>query len=246
LWLDPGQAFVGEQVDVEISDTDGTLILTGCDEEVGPEAIQRGRRARVIGKYDVDKNVFRAVAVLIEPQRIIGDLIAIERPPAGDSGDAIAVLTIKDDDAEEFNIFLKQDTPVYLQGFGEISLGLLNKLVTNCRDTRPKRVAVELDLEAVGPTAKEVRVQQERISGQVVEIRDDRVLILDGGRLVRVQKYAKILLNKKYDDIRVDFDSIVVDDRLTLYGLSDCDVSVDEVEFYAFIVLINELSDDDD
>jgi len=44
LWLDSGQAFIGEQVDVEI--TNATLILIGCDEEVGPEAIQRGKRSR--------------------------------------------------------------------------------------------------------------------------------------------------------------------------------------------------------
>ena len=246
LWLDEGQSFVGDQVDVEISRA--TLILTGCSEEVSYEAIQRGRRARVIGKYDVDNNVFRAVAVLIEPERIIGDLIAIERPSDG-SSDAIAVLTIKDDEAKEHNIFLTEDTPVELQGFGEISLGFLKPLVDNCSETQPKRAIVDLDLEVVDPTAKQVLVQQERISGKVVEIRRDRVLLLDGNRLVRVQEDAKIFLNQKYGDSRVDFDSIVVGDKLTLYGLSDCDVSVDEIEFYAFIVLINESAtdcDDDD
>jgi hypothetical protein len=229
LWLDSGQELIGEQVDVEI--TNATLVLIGCDEEVGPEAIQRGRRSRVIGKYDVDNDVFRAVAVFLESQKIIGNLTLIERATGG------ANLIIVDDEDSEFSVFLNEDTPVYLQGDGEILLGLLNQLVLNCE---AKRVSVDLDPEEVEPTAKEVRVQQERAYGQVVEILRNRVLRLEGDKLVRIQESATILLNTKHYDIPVDFESIRVGDWLTLFGLSDC---VDSgVEFYAFIALINESS----
>jgi hypothetical protein len=231
LWLDPGQALIGEQVDVEI--TNATLILTGCDEEVGPEAIQRGRRSRVIGKYDVNNDVFRAVAVFLESQQIIGNLTLIERATGGTN------LIIVDEEDNEFSVFLSENTPVYLQGDGEISLGLLNQLVLNCG---AKRVSVDLDPEEVEPTAKEVRVQQERAYGQVVEILRNRVLRLEGDKLVRIQEGATILLNTKYFDIPVDFDSIRVGDQLTLFGLSDCVNS--GIEFYAFIALINESSTD--
>jgi hypothetical protein len=231
LVLDDGQAIIGGPIDVEI--TAATLILIGCDEEVGPEAIQRGRRSRVIGKYDVNNDVFRAVAVFLESQQIIGNLTLIERATGGTN------LIIVDEEDNEFSVFLSENTPVYLQGDGEISLGLLNQLVLNCG---AKRVSVDLDPEEVEPTAKEVRVQQERAYGQVVEILRNRVLRLEGDKLVRIQEGATILLNTKYFDIPVDFDSIRVGDRLTLFGLSDCVNS--GIEFYAFIALINESSTD--
>ena len=229
LWLDSDQAFIGEQVDVEI--TNATLILIGCDEEVGPEAIQRGKRSRVIGKYDVDNDVFRAIAVFLESEEIIGDLLSIEPTTGGTN------LIIKDEDGNELAVFLPQLTPIYLQGDGEISLRLLNRLLLNCGQ---KKVRVALDPEETEPTAQEVRVQQERAYGQVVEILRNRVLRLEGGKLVRIQEGATIMLNRKSSDIPVDFDSIRVGDWLTLFGLSDC---VDSgVEFYAFIALINESS----
>jgi FKBP-type peptidyl-prolyl cis-trans isomerase 2 len=229
--LDEGQAIIGGPINVEI--TPATLILIGCDEEVDPDAIQRGRRSRVIGKFDRANDVFRAVAVFLESQRIIGNLILIERATGGTD------LTIVDEENKEIIVFLETETPVYLQGDGEISLGLLNQLVMNCDG---KRVIVDLDPEALVPTAKEVRVQPERAFGQVVEILRDRVLRLDGDRLVRIQEGATILLNTKYFDILVDFRSIAVGDQLTLFGLSDCVVSGDRIEFYAFIALINESS----
>ena len=231
LNLDPGQVLTGTQVPVEV--TTSTLILVGCGEEVGEEAIQRGRRARVIGKYDVDLDVLRAITIFLESQRIIGDLTEIERANNGVN------LTIVDDEANEHVVYLQQETPVYLQGDGEVELGLLNQLITNCGS---KRVTVDLDPEIPEPTAKKVRVQQEREYGEVVDILDDRVLLLDNGngKLVKIQEGATILLNTKYFDVPVDFDAIRVGDRLTLFGLSDC---VDSgVEFYAFIALINESS----
>ena len=71
-----------------------------------------------------------------------------------------------------------------------------------------------------------------------MEILRNRVLRLEEDKLVRIQEGATILLNTKYVDIPVDFDSIRVGERLTLFGLSDCVNS--GIEFYAFIALINE------
>jgi hypothetical protein len=230
LNLDPGQVLTGTQVPVEI--TPATLILTGCDQEVGDDAIQRGRRARVIGKYDVDLDVLRAVAIFLETQRIVGDLTNIERAGNGVN------LTIVDDEANEHIVYLPEKTPVYLQGDGEVELGLLYQLITNCDS---KRVTVDLNPEIREPTAKEVRVHQDRAYGEVVNIFDDRVLLLDNDKLVKIQEGATILLNTKNFDVPVDFDAILVGDRLTLFGLSDC-VAPRGIQFYSFIVLINESS----
>jgi hypothetical protein len=232
LLLDPGQELVGDQVNVEV--TDATLVMLGCDEEVSTDAIQRGRRARVVGKYDVNENVFRAVAVFLKSEEITGDLLRIERATGG------ANLIIIDEDGNELAVFLPQETPVYLRGDGEISLGLLNQLLLNCGS---KIVRVTLDPEATETTALEVRVQQERLNGQVVDKLMDRTVRLNEGNLVRIQDGAIILLNTRRADIPVDFDTIVVGDELTLYGLGAC-VDLD-VDFYAYIVLINESATDD-
>ena len=182
--------------------------------------------------------MFRAVAVFLKSEEIIGDLLRIEQATGGTS------LIIKDADGNEPAVFLPQETPVYLQGDGEISLRLLNQLLKSCGS---KKVRVALDPEETEPTAQEVRVHQERLYGQVVDILRDRVVRLKDGKLVRIQEGATILLNTRRADIPVDFDAIKVGDELTLYGLGACDDL--DVDFYAYIVLINESAtdcDDDD
>jgi hypothetical protein len=232
LLLDSGQSIVDDQIKVEV--TPATLVLLGCDEEVGVEAIQRGKRARVVGKTILNAKVLRAVAVFLKSEEITGDLLRIERATGGTN------LIIRDKDGNELAVFLPQETPVYLQGDGEISLRLLNELLKSCGS---KKVRVALDPEETEPTAQEVRVQQERLYGQVVDILSDRVVQLGGGQLVRVQEGATILLNTDRADIPVVFDEIRVGDKLTLYGLEDCDPPDMEVDFYAYIVLIDNLEE---
>jgi hypothetical protein len=230
LLPDPGQGHIG-QTNVQV--TDATLVLHGCDEEVGTDAIQAGKRARVVGKDDGEANVIRAVSVFLKSAEIIIDLLRIER---ADGGAKLIIGEVGNERA----VFLPQETPIYLQGDGEISLGLLNRLLLNCG---AKRVRVTLDPEATEPTALEVRVQQERLYGQVDEIRENRTVLLSDGKLVRIQEGATILLNTRNADIPVDFDAIVSGGELTLYGLEDCDDL--DVDFYAYIVFINESATDE-
>ena len=70
--------------------------------------------------------MLRAVAVFLQPEEIVGDLVLIERATGGTD------LIISDEDGNEFSVFLPQDTPVFLQGDGPISLGFLNQLLLNC------------------------------------------------------------------------------------------------------------------
>jgi hypothetical protein len=229
--LDSGQSIIGE---VKVEVTPATLVLLGCDEEVGIEAIQRGKRARVVAKGDSGPNLLRAMTVFLESEEITGDLLRIERATGGTN------LIIRDKDGNELAVFLPQEMPIYLQGDGPISLGLLHQLLLNCGS---KKVRVALDPEETEPTAQEVRVQQERLYGQVVDILRDRVVRLRDGKLVRIQEGATILLNTKRADVPVNFDEIKVGDKLTLYGLEDCDPPDTEVDFYAYIVLINNLEE---
>jgi hypothetical protein len=231
LWLDDGQELTGGQVNVEV--TPATFVLLGCDEEVDIAAIQRGKRARVVGKYHVRDKVFRAVAVFLKPEEIIGDLLRIERATGGTN-----LIIQYEGENDPVEVFLPSETPIYLQGDGEIEIGTLNQILINCG---PKKVRVQLDPEETIPTAKEARVQQERLHGQVVRITPgDRVVYLDSGEKVKIQLEATILLNTKRADVPVDFGRIDIEDRLTLYGLAACDDLDDD--FYAYIVLINESS----
>lgn len=233
LLLDSGQELIGDQVKVEV--TSATLVLLGCDEVVSTDAIKRGERARVVGKYDVTDNVFRAMAVFLKSEEITGDLLRIERADGGTN------LIIKDGEGNELVVFLPQETPIYLQGDGEISLGLLNQLLLNCGS---KKVRVALDPEETEPTAQEVSVQHERLYGEVADLLKDRTVRLKNGKLVRIQEGATILLNTKRADIPVDFNDIKTGDELTLYGLEACDDL--DVDFYAYIVLVNESATDCD
>jgi hypothetical protein len=231
LLLDPGQVLIGDQVQVEV--TNATMVMVSCDEEVGIEAIQRGKRARIVGKFDVVDGVFRAIAVFLKSEEIYGDLVSIGRP-TGEIN-----LTIRKEDGNELVVILPDDMPVYLQGYGEISLRLLNQIISNCG---PKKVRIELDPEAIEPTAREVRVEQESLYGEVDDILNDRVVLLADGNRVKIQEGATILLNTRRADVPVDFDAIKVGDELTLYGLMACDGL--DADFYAYIVLINESATD--
>ncbi|GAH47407.1 unnamed protein product, partial [marine sediment metagenome] len=51
LQPDPGHEFVDGTIDVKVEEE--TLVLIDCDEQVGPEAIQKGMRALVVGKYSI-------------------------------------------------------------------------------------------------------------------------------------------------------------------------------------------------
>ena len=232
LLVDEGQSISDDQINVEV--TDATLVMLGCDEAVSTDAISPGKRARVVGKTLLNDGVLRAVGVFLKSEEMV-DLLRIVPADGG------ANLIIMDEGGIVLPpVFLPQETPIYLQGDGEISLGLLNHLLSNCD---LKKVRIALDPEAAAPTALEVRVQQERLYGQVAEILSNRTVRLNDGRLVRIQEGATIMLNTRDADIPVDFDDIGIGHELTLYGLRGCDNL--DVDFYAYIVFINDSATDD-
>ena len=165
--------------------------------------------------------MFRAAAVFLKPEEITGDLLSIERAAGGTN------LTIRDADGNEHAVFLSQETPIYLHGDGVIPIGFLNQLLLNCGS---KKVRVALDPEKTEPTALEVKVQQERLFGEVADILRDRTVRLKDGKLVRIQEGATILLNTKRADIPLDFSDVKIGDELTLFGLEACDVL--DADFY--------------
>jgi len=214
-----------------------TLILIGCDTEVGSESIMQGMRARVVYKLVCGNDVcwLRAVAVLLTPMEVSGELISWSKTPDGKK----VVL-----DIEGINVYAPLDEqeyppyfPIYLEDDGLVPLSLLCK-----EQDQPVRRQVRaiLNPEAALPlTAREVRVQSEPpegVSGQVVSV-EAPILNMYGGDVVEVLPGAVVL------DLDTNAPISVADieqgDQIVYYGLEACSEN-ESVDFYAFIVLIKD------
>jgi hypothetical protein len=222
LGLDPEQQLVGESVDVKI--TEETFILIGCDTQVNYDAIQEGMRARVIGKYATDDQEMRAIAVLLRPEEIIGEILSSEETTGG------YLLTIQISEGQNITVFVPSDAQIYLEGDGEISADLL------C-EGRQVRISLDPDRPA-SPTATQVWVQADILEGSVAGNEPGRILFIDEQR-VFVPLGATILDTRGDDDVLMTFDEIINDDNtiyeLKCFGLTACP---DDAVFTALVVLV--------
>lgn len=225
------------QIDVELvrDNTDvKTVISMGCDNDVGPSAIQPGMEARIVYKLVCSSGscVLRAVAVLLKPMEISGQLDSWYLAAGGKR----LVLNV-----EGTTIYVPLDEtvfpaifPIYLEDDGLVSLSLL------CKDPlEPVRrhVRVILDSDVPSPlTATEVRIQSEPadgLTGTVLSV--ENVPILDiNGQSVQVESGAVIVDLSKNKPVSIN--GIQVGDEVVYYGLQACSTN-DNVEFYAFIML---------
>jgi len=224
LQPDPGQEFVDGTIDVKVEEE--TLVLIGCDERVGPEAIQKGMRALVVGKYSIQGQVLLAVAVLLRPEVISGELLSLEEAAGGSN------LIIQIGEDQNVSVFLPAGNPIYLEGDGEVPLDLLSDLL----ECNSRLVRVVLDPEQSELTAREVHIQADRLEGQVDAVDElDRSLIIDG-QTVLVQPGATIIDLRAEVDCLVGFDKINLGDELVCFGLEAC--PEDSIDFYSFVILI--------
>ncbi len=230
LDLDPNQAVVDDRIDVVVGRD--TLVLAGCDEEVGLDAIQPGMRAQVVGK--LSHGDLLAVVVLLEPEQIHGMLTAIT-PVRG--GHTLTVRTAPSPipEGDEISIFLPRGVPIHLEGDGVIDLGLLDDLV----DCMPRKVRVVLDPDTPQRlTATEVRIDPAEQVGRIASVdAASRTLALEDGTRVRVEAGATILAEIDGSDELVPFDYLQPGDDLTLFGLRACEG--DSVDFHAFIIAVD-------
>jgi len=196
--------------------SDETLVLVGCDEAVGPDAIQPGMLARVFGKLSGDE--IQAIVVFLKPAEISGEVVSLE--PYSDGYN----LTIKVGESEEVTVFLPKDTGIYLEGDGEVEdTGLL------CVG---KGVRVVLDPKKE-LTAEKVIVEADPLEGWVVDIDEVARSLTVNGQTVYVEDGATIL------DLRggikpAEFDDIKKADEISCFGLDDCT----NTDYHAFVVLI--------
>jgi len=241
LLIDPGQELIGDSLDVLVRDQ--TLILAGCDTLVDEKAIQQYVRTEVIGKYDLDQDVLRSVAVLLKSfQEVRGFLGNIADVTGGYE------LTLYDSDNKDidldptFTIFLPEGSPVILLGDGPVPIELLQKLVTCKR----REVIVHFDEdESQNLVAQKVIVINETVRGMVVSepnpVNRTLEIKIDDDSIITVKVRYGAFFYKQGEshyggDFGVDFDDIMKGDNLIISGLSACNDP--EADFYGFAVVI--------
>lgn len=218
----PGEEVVDPH-DVEVADE--TLVLIGCDTEVGKEAIQTGMTARVIGKLVGTPNgdVLRSVAIFLQAREVSGQITLIEDKVDGKT------VTVEQESGDDVEVFVPSGTPTNMEGDGSVPMALF------CEG---RQVRMFLDLDTSDPlTATLVLVQAEGRSGEVSSVNGfDRSLTVDGDS-VYVQPGATILDTRGTVDTLVEFEEIDLGDKLEYFGLEDC---LGDTGFTAFVVVITE------
>jgi hypothetical protein len=232
-----GQVITDPQVKVGIQSQ--TLILLGCDTSGTSEMIVPGMKARVFGKYG--NNILSAVTVILEERKVSGTISSLQDQ---DSGRLAIIEEVNNGPVE---VFIPDDTPIFLLGGKQLSLGDL------CIG---QEVRVSLDPTVPDPlTARVVFVKPEKHVGEVVSIDyDQRIIVIDEDRdpvttgdqrKVYVPIGSKILKSEDDDEEQKEFRSfndIEVKDYIVLFGLTDCN---DSSVFKAFFIVIADEFDDD-
>jgi hypothetical protein len=217
-----------------------TLVLMGCDDEVGSDAIQEGMDVMVIGKIDGENGVFKAVAVFLRPLKVSGMLVAIEPPQEGD-GKVLIVQTDPDEgDPEEVAIFLPAGVYPHIKGDGIIPLDMMEDLL-GCQGLP---VEVKFDPEAK-MTATDVAVLPMKVSGVVAPDPDDQLIPVDVEDQdvnvnVKVSSFTTLLqFDKDEDEISPLSGVIEEGDEITSFGLEDCVAEGEPDQQIAFVIVVS-------
>jgi hypothetical protein len=201
FWLTmlSGEAFLGTYV-VRI-DPVKTLILTDCNTEVGPEAIQEGMVARIFAKLVGIE--LHAVVVVLRAKEVTGEITA-ESVVSG--GRQLTVLP--EGGTTGVQILVPTAAPIYIDGDGQVSASYL---------TAGRNVRILLDPAIASPvTAKKVFIVGQKVEGTVSSVGSGTMVV--DGLTVRVPAGATIL------DLRsgcslVPFSTIAAGDKVVYFGL---------------------------
>ncbi len=234
LALMPPHIFTRNIVDVAVGED--TFVMTGCDQQVGPDAIQAGMLARVVGKVSLADQSIQAIAVMLKEQRVIGTLT----DASGPDSEGGYVLTVATGDLETVEIYMPSDVEPYMANLGTLSMSLIQGLL-DCGRTLEVSIAAVSDDPAM-MTATDVRVYPVKIAGVAtfVEPIDEygMVEVIIGDKVVYVPNTA--IIEAPGDpgiDQPINTD-IKAGDNLLVFGLPTCQESA-AYEFYeAYMVII--------
>ena len=238
--LDSGQVIVmTDPLQVQLA-ADQTLVLMGCDEPVAWDAIQEDMRVKVVGKYDADAELFRAVAVLLKPREITGMLVSIEEQQ--ESGSLLIIDT--GTGGEPVKIFMPDTVCPHVKNDGFIPGDILTALL----DCEPRAVVVKLDPHQPEMTARDVALIPEKISGVVLEFPDgnnseDSVMTVEIDEQaphmnIRVSEFTRLLYMDDGKFQSIDFEDIKVEDRIVSFGFEDCVEAGELDRQISFLVLV--------
>jgi len=224
---DTGEALVGE---TNVSVEEETLVLLGCSES-NAKLIEEGARVTVTGKYSVEDKVLRACAIVVQPDKIEGELLAFDDVLGG-----LAISVRPDGQEDPVKIYVPKGVHIQLKGAGPIPLDLLADLL-DC-ESRPVTVLLSEDDP---DTATAVLVDSDDLDGTIDEDPDvlDRLLTVDEA-VVAVLDWAT-LLDLRDGQSLITLADLMEGDNLRVFGLEACEG--DDVDFYAFVVLV--LEDED-
>ena len=192
-----------------------TLILTDCNTEVGPGAIQPGMVARVFGKLVGFE--LRAVVVILRPKEVKGEITAASNVSGGRQ-----ITVLPEGETTEVQVLVPTAAPVYIEGDGQVSAGYL---------TAGRNVRILLDPAITSSlTAKTVFIVGQKIEGTVGSVGADTMFV--DGLTVRVPAGATILDLRSGCDL-VNFSTIEAGDKVVYFGLE-----TSGADFEAPVVLI--------
>jgi hypothetical protein len=198
-----------------VIDPVNTLVLTDCNTEVGPEAIQEGMVARVIGKLVGFE--LRAVAVILRPKEVKGEITAASNVSGGRQ-----LTVLPEGETTGVQVFVPTAVPVYIEGDGEVPASYL---------TVGRTVRILVDPAIVSPvTAKKVFIVGQKNEGTVSSVGADTMIV--DGKTVRVPAGATILDQRSGCSL-VPFSTIKAGDKVVYFGLE-----TSGADFEAPVVLI--------
>ena len=208
-----GEAFVGTY---EVAIVPGkTLILTDCNTEVGPSAIQEGMVARVFAKF-VGLQL-QAVVVVLRPKEVTGEITAASNVSGGRQ-----LTVLPEGGAAEVEVFVPTAVPVYIEGDGQVPASYL---------TVGRNVRILVDPAIVSPvTAKTVYIVGLKMEGTVSSVGAGTMTV--DGKVVRVPAGATILDQRSGCSL-VPFSAIKAGDKVVYFGLE-----TSGADFEAPVVLI--------
>ncbi|RPJ14761.1 MAG: DUF4382 domain-containing protein [Deltaproteobacteria bacterium] len=228
MTLDPYQELIGS---VEVGLASKSIILIDCDTPVGRSYIQQGVRTTVIGKYDTEKSVLRAVAVIVEPRGITGRLTKIVDATGGSN----LTITLADSPSTEI-VFLPFGQNVYLQGDGVVALGRLQDLVECTNSNIQVRVLVDPAKTTTPPTTKKVYVIPDQMTSDVDSVGTYTIFLTDG-YIIDVETDATIIKKTDGRYFHIELSDIQHGNEVTVFGLDNCRIPN---HFYGYIVLVED------
>ena len=230
MTLDPSQELVGTSVEVGLASE--SIILVDCDTSVDSKYIQQGVRTTVIGKYDINALLLRAVVVIVESRVTTGQLTKIDSVVGGSN------LTIQPATGSTEIVFLPAGQNVYLQGDGVVALSRLQDLLSCTNSNIQVRVLLDTAITTTPPTTKKVYVIPEQMTSNVVSVNTAMETILLGNDfIIDVESGATIIKKTGASYVPIELSDIQPGNEVTVFGITNCKALK---SFYGYIVVVED------